>query len=360
MEAMKGNRVTVQQSYQSCAIRSKRQRISKSVRCLAPKTEVDEKIVLTSKQREDNGNGIIHGQSKEEQQLQALEAIQKEEEIESSGEWVAFWIGSAILFAAYLFFSQGGVKAEEFVAGYVLEQSLSVDNLMVFILIFEYFKTPKSAQGKCLTVGIATAAILRLIMIVLGVEMVEQFKPILLVFAVILIFSSAKLLLPADEEEEDLSNNWVVKYMKKIVQVSDTYDGDKFFTLQNGIRVATPLVLALAVIELSDVLFAVDSIPAIFGVTLDPFIVYSSNMLAIFSLRALYGFVSIVVAELKYLEKAVAVVLGFIGTKLSLDFVNIHITTEVSLVVVALTLAAGVVASYILPDDEQSKIETDA
>eukprot|EP01023_Acetabularia_acetabulum_P004688 TRINITY_DN119_c0_g1_i1.p2 TRINITY_DN119_c0_g1~~TRINITY_DN119_c0_g1_i1.p2 ORF type:complete len:360 (-),score=62.48 TRINITY_DN119_c0_g1_i1:294-1373(-) len=359
METMRGCRIANNYNTNLKSVRAKRQRPNNFVHCISPKTEIEEQVVVV--QNGQSQETVVNGLVQNEQKLHALEDIQIEDEIEKKGEWVAFWIGSAMLFAAYLFFAQGSEKAEEFVAGYLLEQSLSVDNLMVFILIFEYFKTPKLAQGRCLSVGIATAAILRLVMIVLGVEMVESFKPVLVIFAAILVYSSLKLLLPDQEEEEDedLSNNWVVKYVKKIIKVSDQYDGDKFFTVENGIRMATPLVLALAVVELSDVIFAVDSIPAIFGVTLDPFIVYSSNMLAILSLRALYGFVSIVVGELRYLEKSVAAVLGFIGLKLLLDFVDIHITTEVSLVVVALTLAGGVAASYLLPDEE-SKAESDA
>eukprot|EP01025_Chloroclados_australasicus_P021939 TRINITY_DN22856_c0_g1_i2.p1 TRINITY_DN22856_c0_g1~~TRINITY_DN22856_c0_g1_i2.p1 ORF type:complete len:427 (+),score=59.58 TRINITY_DN22856_c0_g1_i2:180-1283(+) len=364
MEALRGNasstsprQVLQGQGHKLQSLRKKLilERVQSSysrVYCQQQRTQIDDKLIVDNRSK---SGVILNGKEKEEQQLQALKELQKEEDIEQSGEWVAFWVGSAALFAIYLFWSQGGEKAEEFVTGYVLEQSLSVDNLMVFILIFDYFKTPKSAQARCLTVGIASAAVLRLVMIVLGVEIVESFKPALLVFALILIFSSYKLLQSRDEEEEDLSQNWMVNYLKKVIEVSDNYDGDRFITVQNGIRMATPLLLALTVVELSDVLFAVDSIPAIFGVTLDPFIVYSSNMLAILSLRALYGFVSIVVAELKYLEKAVALVLGFIGTKLSLDFVNFHISTEISLVVVALTLAGGVLASYIIPEEESQE-----
>jgi TerC family integral membrane protein len=137
-------------------------------------------------------------------------------------------------------------------------------------------------------------------------------------------------------------------------QVSESYDGDKFFTVQNGVKVATPLLLVLAVIELSDVVFAVDSIPAVFGVTLDPFIVYTSNMFAILSLRALYGFVSTAMSELRYLDKAVALVLGFIGAKMVAEFGEVHVPTDVSLLVVGLVLGGGVGASLLLPEARES------
>lgn len=274
----------------------------------------------------------------------------------ASYEALAAWVGAAVAFGAGIWYVQGAEKAQEFFAGYLLEQSLSVDNLFVFILVFKYFATPPVLQNKVLTYGIATAAVLRAVMIILGVELLTEFEPLLLVFAGILLFSSFQLLTASeDDDEEDLSQNFIVTFCQKLIKSSSSYDGDKFFTVENGARVATPLLLTLAVVELSDVVFAVDSIPAVFGVTLDPFIVYTSNIFAILSLRALYTFVSNIMSELRYLDKAVAVVLGFIGFKMILGFSHVaEIPTDVSLLVVASVLGGGVGASLLLPEPQES------
>ncbi|GLI68669.1 hypothetical protein VaNZ11_013121 [Volvox africanus] len=273
---------------------------------------------------------------------------------ESRYEALAAWVGGAVAFGAGIWYVQGAEKAQEYFAGYLLEQSLSVDNLFVFVLVFNFLKTPVEAQNKVLTWGIATAAILRAVLIVLGVELVREFQPLLLVFAGILLFSSFKLLTTSDEDnDDDLSENLIFRFCARFIKVSETYDGDNFFTVRNGVRMATPLLLTLAVVELSDVVFAVDSIPAVFGVTLDPFIVYTSNVFAILSLRALYSFVATAMGELRFLDKAVAVVLGFIGSKMVLGFADIEIPTDVSLLVVGLVLGVGVGASLALPESKE-------
>ena len=266
------------------------------------------------------------------------------------------WVGAAVAFGAGIWYVEGAEKAQEYFAGYLLEQSLSVDNLFVFILVFKYFNTPPDLQNKVLTYGIATAAVLRAVMIVLGVELIAEFEPVLLVFAGILLYSSFQLLTSGgeDDDEEDLSDNFIVAWCQKLIPVATRYDGDNFFTVENGKRLATPLLLTLAVVELSDVVFAVDSIPAVFGVTLDPFIVYTSNIFAILSLRALYTFVSNIMSELRYLDKAVAVVLGFIGAKMILGFADFEIPTDLSLLVVAGVLGTGVGASLLLPAPQES------
>ncbi|KAK3237414.1 hypothetical protein CYMTET_52509 [Cymbomonas tetramitiformis] len=264
-----------------------------------------------------------------------------------------FWVVGAALFGAGITYTEGATKGTEFFAGYLLEESLSVDNLFVFVLIFSYFEVPKQNQSKVLAYGIYGAAIMRLFMILVGAAAIEQFEPVLLVFAGILLFSSFKLLVAGDEEdEEDLSENFVVKFCQKLIPVSDEYVEDNFFTLVKGVKTATPLLLVLAIVELSDVVFAVDSIPAVFGVTKDPFIVFTSNMFAILSLRSLYYFVATAVAELKYLQTAVALVLGFVGAKMVGDFAGFSISTEQSLIVVASLIGGGVGLSYALPGDD--------
>jgi len=248
----------------------------------------------------------------------------------------------------------------EYFAGYLLEQSLSVDNLFVFILVFDYFKTPVEYQNKVLSYGITTAAVLRLVLIVLGADIVESWEPVMLVFAAILLFSSGKLLfVDNDSEEEDLSNNSIIRFCKSLFNFTDSYDKDNFFTtLSDGTRAATPLLLVLLVVELSDVVFAVDSIPAVFGVTLDPFIVYTSNLFAILSLRGLYTFVSTFMSKMRFLDKAVALVLGFVGFKILAEFGGLKVPTDMSLGVVAAILASGVGASLLLPGSADTESES--
>jgi len=268
---------------------------------------------------------------------------------------VAAVVGAACAFGAFVGATQGADKASEYFAGYLLEQSLSVDNLFVFVLVFDYFKVPIARQNRVLNYGIWGAVIMRAIMIGAGVEIIEHFEPILLVFAGILIFSSYKLLAEGDEEEdEDMGENAIVKFCSGLIPVSSEYEGDNFWTVQNGVKMATPLLLVLAVVEVSDVVFAVDSIPAVFGVTKDPFIVYTSNMFAILSLRQLFGLVSKAVGELEYLQTAVALVLGFIGVKMVAEFAGFHVPTDASLAVVASMLGGGVAASVWLPKGEKA------
>jgi len=259
---------------------------------------------------------------------------------------IAAWVGGAVIFGLGVGQVMGGNKAEEYFAGYLLEQSLSVDNLFVFVLVFEYFKVPLSSQKTVLDYGIYGAVVMRAVMILAGYEALTNFKPILLVFAGILIYSSYKLIAGGDdEEEEDMSDNAIVKAVSSVLPVSENYDGQNFYTLVDGVKTATPLLLCLIVIELSDVVFAVDSIPAVFGVTQDPFIVYSSNIFAILSLRSLYAFVATLVAELEYLQTAVAAVLGFVGCKMVVEFAGVEVSTEASLAVVVGMLGAGVALS---------------
>lgn len=316
-----------------------------------PLSSLDEEPrTQTSSSASSNGHTPAE-ERRAEQERELVYISQTLPKTEARYEALAAWVGAAVAFGAGIWYVQGAEKAQEYFAGYLLEQSLSVDNLFVFVLVFNYLKTPPEAQQKVLQWGIATAAILRAILIVLGVELVSEFEPLLLVFAAILIVSSFKLLTAnTDDDDEDLADNFIYKFCSRFIKVTDTYDGDKFFTTKDGVRVATPLLLTLAVVELSDVVFAVDSIPAVFGVTLDPFIVYTSNVFAILSLRALYTFVATAMGELRFLDKSVAVVLGFIGTKMVLNFADINIPTDVSLLVVGLVLGAGVGASLLLPE----------
>ncbi|XP_020086491.1 thylakoid membrane protein TERC, chloroplastic isoform X2 [Ananas comosus] len=264
--------------------------------------------------------------------------------VESSFRTVALWVCAAVTFGIAIGLKDGVGKASEYFAGYLLEQSLSVDNLFVFVLIFRYFKVPKMYQSRVLTYGIAGAVIFRAVMILLGAATLQRFEAVNLLLALILLFSSYKLF-SAEEDETDLADNFIVKTCQKFIPVTAYYDGHRFFTTQDGAWKATPLLLTLAVVELSDIAFAIDSIPAVFGVTRDPFIVFSSNLFAITGLRSLYILISESMSELEYLQPAIGTVLGFIGTKMIFDFFGYHIPTEISLGFVAACLSAGVVLS---------------
>ncbi|KAK2455078.1 thylakoid membrane protein TERC, chloroplastic [Trifolium repens] len=273
-----------------------------------------------------------------------IEISSTEESQSSAVRTVALWVCAAVAFGVGLGFTEGYEKASEFFAGYILEQSLSVDNLFVFVLIFKYFKVPVLYQNRVLSYGIAGAVVFRLVIILLGTATIQRFEAVNLLLAAILLFSSFKLF-ASEEEESDLSDNFLVKTCQKLIPVTSYYDGNKFITKQDGIWMATPLLLTVAVIELSDIAFAVDSIPAVFGVTRDPFIVFSSNLFAILGLRSLYLIISEGMSELKYLQPSIAVVLGFIGCKMILDYFGIHVSTEASLGFVASSLTIGVILS---------------
>jgi len=266
-------------------------------------------------------------------------------------------VASACVFGVGIGAAFGVDKSSEFFAGYILEQSLSIDNLFVFILIFNYFNTTAEAQKRALKYGLAGSAIMRLFAVLAGAAAVDKFKPVLLIFAGILIYSSYKLLFneEEDDDDEDLAESPVLKLVTKFLKVSDEYDGTKFFTQVNGALMATPLLLVVGVIELSDVVFAVDSIPAVFGITTDPLIVYSSNMFAILSLRSMFSFVSVFLADLEYLETALGGVLGFIGGKIIADVLGYEIPTPASLLIVVSMLASGIVASVRKRDKDEAR-----
>jgi len=265
---------------------------------------------------------------------------------------------TSCVFGIVLFLFQGFDFAEQFFAGYLVEESLSVDNLLIFILLFDYFKIPEQYQNRILNWGIIGAIIMRGIMISLGVVALQSYRGVLLIFAGLLIYSSCSILYEnifnqESVEESDLSNNWIVNFSKSTFRATDQFDTDRFFIIENGMKMATPMFLCLIAIELSDVVFAVDSVPAVFGVTENPFIVYSSNIFAILSLRSLYSVLSKAVSSLKYLESSVGIVLGFIGFKLIAEFYGFCVSTTLSLGVVMTTLFSGVILSLYLNTDEE-------
>jgi len=257
----------------------------------------------------------------------------------------AIAVGAAVAFGAGIGAFEGYEKAVEYFTGYLLEESLSVDNLFVFLLLFEYFQVPTIQQKKVLNYGIWGAVAMRAAFIGAGILAIEKFRGVLVGFAGILLYSSFKILTTAgadEEEAEDVSENAIVKFVNRFLESSPSYDGDKFWTEQDGRRLATPLLVVLICVELSDVLFAVDSIPAVFGVTEDPFIVFTSNVFAIASLRALYSVLAKLAKDLEYLDTAVGAVLGFIGCKLIAEYLGFEVSELASLGVVASMLGIGV------------------
>ncbi|KAL1199160.1 Thylakoid membrane protein TERC [Cardamine amara subsp. amara] len=273
-----------------------------------------------------------------------LKDHQQEQTYKTSFTTVALCVSTAVAFGIGIGLKEGVGKASEFFAGYLLEQSLSVDNLFVFVLVFKYFKVPLMYQNRVLTYGIAGAIVFRFSLILLGTATLQKFEAVNLLLAAVLLYSSFKLF-ASEEDDTDLSDNFIVKTCQRFIPVTSSYDGNRFFTKQDSIWKATPLLLTVAVIELSDIAFAVDSIPAVFGVTRDPFIVLTSNLFAILGLRSLYTLISEGMEELEYLQPSIAVVLGFIGFKMILDFFGFHVSTEASLGVVALSLSTGVLLS---------------
>lgn len=274
--------------------------------------------------------------------------VEEEEETNEVAEALsatATSVAAAGAFALGIAQFRGVESAVEFVTGYLLEQSLSVDNLFVFLLIFEYFKVPVGSQKRVLSWGIIGTVILRALFIGIGAVALEESKGVLLLFAGVLGVSSFKLLFTEEEEEEDLSENGIVQFATQLVDSTDSYDGDRFFTVVDDVRKATPLLLVLVCIELTDVVFAVDSVPAVFGVTQDPFIVFTSNIFAIAGLRSLYTILATAVQDLEYLQPAVAIILGFVGGKLAAEFFGYNVSNEVSLGVIISLLSGGVALS---------------
>lgn len=263
----------------------------------------------------------------------------------------ALWTTVAVVLASVLFGAgiwkiQGRDSALEFYTGYLVEQSLSVDNLFVFILLFDFFNVPVEFQPRALKWGIIGAIAMRGVMIGVGVAAIKRFRVVVLFFAGILMLSAWKLLM-GGEGEEDLANNWVMKLAHRVCPAVDYFDGDRFLTMDKGTRRPTPLLLCVVCIELSDFVFAVDSIPAVLSISQDPFIVYSSNIFAILALRSLYTVVAKAVSDLIYLRPAVALILGFVGFKMLLEFCHREISTGLSLSVIGVLLAAGVGASLL-------------
>lgn len=262
--------------------------------------------------------------------------------------WTVVWVSLAMLFNLGVAHYMGNDKGLEFFTGYVIEKSLSVDNVFVFALLFSYFAVPTLYQHKVLFWGIFGALIMRATMIALGAKLITEFAWIIYVFGAFLILTGLKMIFKREEEIHP-ERNPVVRWFKRLMPVTADFRGAQFFTVENGIRHATPLFVVLLLVEISDVIFAVDSIPAIFAVTTDPFIVYTSNVFAILGLRSLYFALAGVMDKFHYLKIGLGVVLTFVGVKMLLGHTEWKIDTHLSLAVIVLILATSIVMSLLVP-----------
>ena len=270
--------------------------------------------------------------------------------------WSVVWITLSLAFNGliWLFWDRispgsdlsNNDAALAFLTGYLIEKALSVDNIFVFVLIFTYFSVPATYQHRVLFWGILGALLMRGAMIALGAALIEEFHWILYVFGAFLIFTGIRMAMQQDEAIHPETNP-VVRLFRRFIPVSPTYEGDKFFVRHAGALMATPLLLVLIIVETTDLIFAVDSIPAIFAVTHDAFIVYTSNVFAILGLRSLYFVLAGVIHKFHYLKLGLSVVLVFVGAKMLLTDTPFKIATPVSLVVVALIITTAVVASLV-------------
>jgi tellurite resistance protein TerC len=264
--------------------------------------------------------------------------------------WSAFWIALALLFNLGIYFWRGPGTALEFLTGYLIEKSLSLDNLFVFLLIFSYFRVPSLYQHKVLFWGILGALIMRAVFIFTGITLIQKFHWIIYIFGAFLILSGIKMGLQKDKEIHP-ERNPVLKLFRRFMPVTDGYEDSKFFIKRAGRYLATPLFIVLLVVETTDVIFAVDSIPAIFGITLDPFIVYTSNVFAILGLRALYFALAGLMRLFHYLHYGLSAILVFVGIKMLIADIY-KIPVAIALGVIASILLISVIVSVIRPRKE--------
>jgi tellurite resistance protein TerC len=296
--------------------------------------------------------------------------------------WSIVWVSIACIFGAFVFWQFGNFKGKEFFTGYLIELSLSIDNLFVFLLIFNFFKVPKKFQHRALFWGIFMALVMRMVMIFAGAQLVEQFEWILYFFGAFLIYTGIKMF--GDDESFDPEESAIVKLTTKFIRIENKYEGEKFFTVANGRRAGTLLLLVLIVINVADLVFAVDSIPAIFGITTDRYIVYTSNIFAILGLRTFFFLLADMADRFHYLKYGLAFVLSFIGFKMLLpllaeatimvmgadshnafaDFLHRFVKGDfkqefinISLGVVAGTIALSVILSIIFPPKAETPEE---
>lgn len=269
--------------------------------------------------------------------------------------WSAICIGSAGLFNMWLWWKYGSQVGQEFLAGYLIEEALSVDNIFVFVMIFSYFKVPKMYQHRLLFWGIIGALVLRGAMIWAGSALIARFDWILLVFGAILIYTGIKMAL-TDTANQDPTKSFVYRAARRFLPITDGDHGQKFFVKVDGKTHVTVLFLVLLIIETTDLLFALDSIPAVFAVTRTPFIIYTSNVFAILGLRAMYFVLAGVMDMFRYLKYGLSLVLVFVGLKMLLGNTRFHVPIAISLGTIAAILAISIIASVIATKRDAKKL----
>lgn len=273
--------------------------------------------------------GVFHRKAKEVSYRDAL-------------MWSLIWVVMAMCFAAGLYFTHGPKPTLEFVTGYLIEKSLSVDNIFVFVVVFSAFRIPTILQHRVLFWGILTALVLRVVMIFAGAAALQRFHWLIYVFGGFLVLTGIKLVFSKDDSEGE---SLAMRLARRLIPSSRQLDGERFFTVENGRRIATPLFVALVCIELSDIIFALDSIPAIFAVTTDPFLVFTSNIFAILGLRSLFFLLAGVMDRFVYLRFGLAAVLVFVGLKMMIvEFIKVP--APLSLAVIAALLGSSILASW--------------
>lgn len=280
-----------------------------------------------------------------------------------AGIWTAIWVSVALAFSGviYWLFSSGltenptGLTPNDavlkYITGYLIELSLSIDNVFVIAVIFSAFKIPALYQHRVLFWGILGAIIFRALMILFGVALITKFEWIIYVFGIFLLYTAFKML-KSDDTDFNPKDSFVFKQLKKVYPITSQINGHDFFVKKMGVRAATPLFVALIVIELTDILFALDSIPAILAITADPFIVFSSNILAILGLRSMYFLISRMLAKFRFINYSLVVILAFVGLKMLFSHF-IHLPEWVSLTVISVSLISGVLASLLIPEKEK-------
>lgn len=290
--------------------------------------------------------------------------------------WSLVWISLSMIFSGLVYYYAGSVKFYEFQSAYWIEKALSVDNLFVFILVFKFFDVPSTSKHKVLFWGIIGALVLRAIFIFSGTFLIEltylntilaqlgaaplkyNINIIMTLFGLFLVYAGIKSWFSNDsDDEKDFNDTKGARLIRKAFRVTDDYEGDKFFTIKNGIKFATPLLVVVAVIEFTDLLFAVDSIPAIFAISNDPFILYTSNIFAILGLRALFFLLDNFIHLFNKLPYGLAIILSFIGIKMIIAPFY-HIESVVSLMVIGVVLVGSVILSIMFPGKEEEKEET--
>lgn len=303
-----------------------------------------------------------------------LGIFNKKEHVVSTKEasiWTVVWIALSMLFSIFVYYDMGSESFYQYQSAYWIEKSLSIDNLFVFVLIFAQFKIPKIAQHKVLFYGILGALFFRAFFIFAGVELIAhtylspmnvfgfenvKFNVVLTIFGFFLLYAGVNSAIKKDDDNENFKDSIGARVVKRFFKVSNEFDGTKFFTVKNGIKYATPLFMALVIIEFSDLIFAVDSIPAIFSVSKDPIILYTSNIFAILGLRSLYFILASVIDKFRHLKYALAGILVFIGIKMIIEpFFEVH--SVHSLIIIGTFLVVSILTSIIIPSKVDESIE---